>query len=79
MEDQLRATGRTSRLVDSYIQELFTNKEIEVRDHFPHRGADKFLLKRIIDRYNNEYDRGHQKLVIKNLNVKLVSLQYGEY
>ena len=43
MEDQLRATGRTSRLVDSYIQELFTNKEIEVRDHFPHRGADKFL------------------------------------
>lgn len=74
MEDQLRATGRTSRLVDSYIQELFNNKEIEVRDHFTNTRAHKDLLKRIVNRYNNEYNRGFQKLVIKDLNVKLVNL-----
>ena len=74
MEDELRATGRTSRLVDGYIQELFNTGEIEVRDHYPNRNAHKFLLNRIIDRYNNEYNRGFQKLIIKDLNIKLVKI-----
>lgn len=66
-----RRRGRTSRLVDFYIQELFTKGEIEVRDHYDHKNAHRFLLSRIVNRYNNEYSKSFQTLIIKDLNVKL--------
>ena len=72
MEEINRGTGRTTRLIDSYIQELFKNGEIEVRDHYDSIHAHKYLVKRIVDRYNNEFNRGHQKLVIKHLNIKVI-------
>ena len=72
MEDINRGTGRTTRLVDSYIQELFNNKEINVKDHFEHKTAHSYLVKRIINRFNNELNRGHLKLVVNDLNIKLI-------
>ena len=51
-----RQTGRTTRLVDSYIQELFTKGKIIVRDHAPSEEAHKILFERILDRLLAEHD-----------------------
>jgi hypothetical protein len=49
MEDQkLRATGRTTRLVDIYVQELFTKGICVVVDHcdMSHRTCAELVIKR---------------------------------
>ena len=57
-----RMTGRTTRLVDSYIQDLFANidKYITVEDHHPHYVTNKELAYRIKNRLEREHN-------IKNL------------
>lgn len=69
-----RATGRTSRLVDSYIQELFNQGEIDVKDHHDDKHSNRYLLERIVDRYEREYNKSNNKkeLIVRSLNVKLV-------
>lgn len=58
MDDELRATGRTTRLVDKYIQDLFNNRGewITVIDHWGSRHANDYLVERIIKRFHNEYN-----------------------
>lgn len=52
-----RASGRSTRLVDFYIQELFKNKGcfIKVIDHHPTHKADLNLLHMITSRLDNEH------------------------
>lgn len=52
-----RASGNTTRLVDHYIQELFTNvgSPINIRDHFEDNKAHRLIISRIITRLHNEH------------------------
>lgn len=57
MEDK-RKSGRTTRLIDSYIQLLFeVNKgeSVKVRDHYPSNDAHRILLEKIVKRLKNEH------------------------
>lgn len=56
-ENNDRATGRTTRLVDSYIQELFNNKGsyIDIKDHYNSREADRILVNKIEKRLQSEH------------------------
>ena len=56
-EDGARATGRTTRQVDGYIQWLFENigKWIIITDHYESPGANKYLLSRIQKRLASEH------------------------
>jgi hypothetical protein len=54
-EEKFRATGRTTRLVDYYIQELFNNGEIKVYDHWETKEGDRELILRIKKRMDNEH------------------------
>ena len=58
MEDKNRCTGRSTRLVDDYIQELFKNKKVIVKDHYE-SGNDmhinNFLADRILRRLALEH------------------------
>lgn len=57
MEDK-RHSGRTTRLVDDYIQLLFTTERgslIKVRDHYPSNDAHRTLLDKIALRLKNEH------------------------
>lgn len=74
IKDKNRGSGRTTRLIDYYIQELFTKGEINVKDHYDNIIAHKYLVQRIKDRYKNEFNRGFQELIINNLNIKLKQL-----
>ena len=54
---KLRATGRTTRLVDFYIQELFNNKntEIKIKDHTDDRRSNNYLMYKVLNRLENEH------------------------
>ena len=67
--DSNRATGRTTRLVDHYIQELFNNpnKEIEIIDHYDNIKAHIHLTQMILQRLYAEHPRDKFKIVSQNI------------
>lgn len=63
-KDRYRATGRTTRLIQYYIDLLFsTDNIVEIRDHFDHITAHVYLTNLIVDRYYNELNRGHKEII----------------
>lgn len=68
-EDSNRATGRTTRLVDYYIQELFNhpNSEIEIIDHYDNIKAHIHLTQMILQRLYAEHPRDKFKIVSQNI------------
>lgn len=63
-----RATGRTTRLVDYYIQELFNNpnKEIEIIDHHNTQQSNIHLTQLILRRMYEEH-RCNIKIIKQNI------------
>jgi len=53
-EDEFRGTGRTTRLVDSHIQELYKNGSVTVTDHHDNDIAHEHLANRIFQRLMRE-------------------------
>ena len=66
-----RMIGNTTRLVDYYIQLLFTKKEITVRDHHDNNAAHLELFNRIINRMESEHGRLKLEIHKSNLTIKL--------
>lgn len=52
-----RKTGRTTRLVDAFVQELFEKRGewVNIFDHYHERNASELLIKRIVARLKNEH------------------------
>ena len=50
-----RSTGRTTRLVDYYIQQLFDKKLIFPKDHYNTWSENQNLMNKIICRLHNEH------------------------
>ena len=68
-DDLNRATGRTTRLIDYYIQELYNNpnKEIEIIDHYDNIKAHIHLTQMILQRLYAEHPRDKFKIVSQNI------------
>jgi ribosomal protein L31E len=77
MEDKNRATGRTNRLIQFYIDKLFTtNDEVVIYDHFDHSIAHKFLTDAIIRRMNNEMLLRRTELTLNKINSNTLQLTH---
>ena len=52
-----RSTGRTTRIIDEYIQELYRHQGdwIEIKDHYPSPQSDRMVLNRIVARMELEH------------------------
>lgn len=50
-----RRIGNSTRLADYYIQELFTQGFVTIKDHFPKRQADVLLFKKVRMRLEIEH------------------------
>lgn len=61
MEEKYRRTGRTTRLIDGLIQELFKTSKIKVYDHWPTRQSHERVFKMILKRLSLE----HPGLILK--------------
>lgn len=59
----LRATGRSTRQVDDYIQELYNKGYCKVRDHSGAKFADEYLLNLLIKRIRSEHTRMNFKVL----------------
>ncbi len=57
IELSYRATGRTTRIIDEYIQELYRHlgEWIEIEDHYPSPQADRMVLDKIMARMELEH------------------------
>lgn len=67
-----RMTGRTTRIVDYYVQQLFEHPKewIDIHDHFETKAADQNVLTRLVARMQNEH--GIQLIVdVRELRVKM--------
>lgn len=53
----LRATGKTTRLVDEYIQKLYKEQGqwVKIKDHHCTAQADRMLFNKILDRMAHEH------------------------
>lgn len=67
--DENRTSGRTTRLIDYYIQELYNNpnKEIEIIDHSNIQQSNIHLTQMILNRLYNEHKGDHFKIVKTNV------------
>lgn len=72
-----RRTGRTTRLVDEYIQKLYDNQGewIEIHDHYPcnKRLNDRLVLDRIMQRMTIEHKYDKVEVDKPKNKIKLVS------
>ena len=68
-EDSNRATGRTTRLVDYYIQELFNhpNEEVEIIDHTNTQQSNTHLTQLVLQRMYNEHRQIKIKVIKQNV------------
>ena len=68
-EDSNRGTGRTTRLVDYYIQELFNhpNEEVEIIDHTNTQQSNTHLTQLILQRMYNEHRQIKIKVIKQNV------------
>lgn len=58
-----RATGRTTRLVDEYIQKIYENKGewVKIADHYHSKQADKMLADKVAERLKAEHSNDEFK------------------
>lgn len=55
-DNSIRRSGRTTRLADSYIQDLFKNGKIQVTDHYQESNSgDRHLFDIIMNRLSLEH------------------------
>lgn len=64
-----RRTGQSTRLIDKYIQELFTNGSVIISDHYDSEDADIWLLDRFLTRLYIEHR--HTKVEVEDFKVSL--------
>lgn len=73
--DEKRKSGRSTRLVDQYIQLLFEvdkGTNVKVRDHYPSNDAHRQLLDRIIKRLKNEHPDLQFEYDVRERTIKIV-------
>lgn len=73
--NEQRATGRTTRLIDQAVQDLFTHKGVAVIDHHPSEGAQKNFQNKLMKRLEIEHPgirtsttRSGNSIIIKIIN-----------
>lgn len=66
-----RMTGRTTQMVDNFIQKLYKNEGewVDIYDHYPSRNADRMIMEKIIRRM--QFEHPQDKLEIDKLNNRL--------
>lgn len=53
----IRRSGRTTRLADQYIQQLFEFGEVKIKDHTNNRVSNENLFNIVKDRLRYEHER----------------------
>ena len=71
MEDENRCTGRSTRLIDEYIQKLFTTGCVTVIDHCNEKHNNMVLLTKIMSRIKNEHPHILEKISINKGSLKI--------
>lgn len=79
INERIRQSGRSTRLIDSYIQELFTFGEILIKDHGD-VGVDANgllrmnldLFRRVKNRIQNEHNISNIIFDHKNLTIRII-------
>jgi hypothetical protein len=65
-----RRTGRTTRLIDKYIQELFKKRSVQVVDHNDTNNDDNHTLKILLRRLKTEHGIDSGSLFIEGNTIK---------
>lgn len=60
MGETNRASGRTTRLIDKAIQDLFTSGKAEIKDHVYNYKAGKALAEKVLVRLKYEHPSAYK-------------------
>ena len=69
---QHRQTGASTRLIDYYIQQLFTTGKAVIQDHYPNPIADQILFDRFVARLVSEHKQNNFKINKSKLTITLL-------
>lgn len=66
-----RMTGRTTQMVDGFIQKLYKNEGewVGIYDHYPSRNADRMIMEKIIRRM--QFEHPQDKIEVDRLNNRI--------
>ncbi len=69
-----RMTGRTTRIVDEFVQMLYKNegKWVVIYDHFPSDNNDRIVLEKVITRMKIEHPQDKLEIDRSRNRLKLV-------
>lgn len=71
MGNTLRVDGSSTRLLDQYVQDLFKNGTITIRDHYDYIATHRWLFHRFMKRLELEHPNMMKHIKTdKNLTVK---------
>jgi hypothetical protein len=67
-----RKSGRTTRLIDKAIQDLFNNGNVKIADHHDTLKMHRYLFDRVVFRLHNEHFGIFKDLIIelRSLTIK---------
>lgn len=74
VNDFIRRSGRSTRIVDNSIQKLFIDKTVTIRDHHHTREASLLVFNRVIKRLINErlIHESNLKITKSNLTISII-------
>lgn len=67
-----RRIGNSTRLIDQYVQELFTKGEIQVFDHFDTQESHESLFKRVLNRLGFEHPYVFSKMKVIYMQRRII-------
>ncbi len=87
LEIRFRMTGKTTRMVDEFVQKLYKNEGewVEIYDHYPSIQADRMVFEKVIKRMMFEHPQDKIEVDKLNNRIKLtwcqrdgIEMNYGQ-
>lgn len=73
-----RRSGRSTRLMDSFVQQLFNEGEVKIYDHHPLRNSDRHLFNRVLKRLYKEHGLNEKYLDINKSTYTIKYKSFGQ-
>ena len=67
-----RRSGKSTRLVDKYIQDLFIFGEVEIKDHIDFDQSHELLRQRVLDRLYAEHRAVSNRLHVDGMKITII-------
>lgn len=70
-EDKWRRTGRTTRMIDSFIQDFFNRGKCEIHDHYVDKKSYDRVMDIVLERLSREHGIRNNDIIVNRNNFTI--------